>query len=225
MPRKKRTAIGGLVYHVLNRANGRLPIFKSDPDYQDFLRIMEKAEKYVPMRVLAYCLMPNHWHLVLWPRSDGDLSTYMFWLTRTHAQRWLISRKKQGEGHLYQRRFKSFVVENDEHFLTLCRYVERNGLRAGLAERAEDWKWGSLRYRIAKCESLPSFLSDWPMPVPAGWVDTVNGPQEEKEIADLRESVMRDRPYGNPEWQEATASRLGLEITIHPRGRPRKNPY
>jgi putative transposase len=96
------------------------------------------------MRLLSYCLMPNHWHLVLWPRADGELSDFGHWLTLTHTQRWHAHYHNVGTGHLYQGRFKSFPVARDEHFLQLCRYVERNPLRAGLVRRAEAWQWGSL---------------------------------------------------------------------------------
>src|SRR6266850_1096513 len=96
------------------------------------------------MRVLAYCVMPNHWHLVLWPRADGDFSHYVGWLTLTHTQRWHAYQHTVGTGHLYQGRFKSFPVQTDEHVLTVCRYVERNPVRAGLVPQAEHWRWGSL---------------------------------------------------------------------------------
>ena len=147
MPRPRRAAEGGLVYHALNRANARSAIFETT-------RIMPPSSASSPrpscaydMRLLAYCLMPNHFHLLLWPREDGDLSRFMRWLTVTHTQRWHAHHRTAGTGHLYQGRFKSFPVQSDEHFLTVCRYVERNALRANLVERAEDWRWGSLAAR------------------------------------------------------------------------------
>src|SRR3954447_20502884 len=138
MGRPLRFDRGGFVYHVLNRANGRLPIFLKDGDYQAFLRILAEAQEHVPgMRLLAYCLLPNHWHLVLWPRHDGELADFAHWLTLTHTQRWHAHYRDVGTGHLYQGRFKSFPVAEDAHFLQVCRYVERNALRAGLVRRAE----------------------------------------------------------------------------------------
>ena len=121
------------------------------------------------MRVLAYCFMPNHFHLLLWPRGDGDLSQFMQWLTLTHTQRWHAHHHTAGSGHLYQGRFKSFPVQSDDHFLTVCRYVERNALRAGLAVRAEDWRWGSLaRWHINDADAEPK-LSRWPIDRPKDW--------------------------------------------------------
>ena len=145
MGRPLRVAAGGIVYHMLNRANARLPIFQKDGDYEAFERIIQEALEHVPgMRLLTYCLMPNHWHLVVWPGADGELSDFGHWLTLTHTQRWHAHYRDVGAGHLYQGRFKSFPVQADEHFLTLCRYVERNPVRANLVARAEDWRWGGL---------------------------------------------------------------------------------
>ena len=150
MGRPLRVAPGELIYHVLNRANGRQRLFDDDGDYRAFERVMTQACSRVSMRLLAYCVMPNHWHLVVWPRQDGDLSRFMNWLTLTHTQRWHTHRQTVGTGHLYQGRFKSFVVQTDEHLLTVCRYVERNALRAGLVERAEAWRWRARWVRGAR---------------------------------------------------------------------------
>src|SRR3989442_8959181 len=141
MGRPLRPAAANLIFHVLNRANGRLRLFDDEEDYAAFERVLTQACERVPMRLLAYCVMPNHWHLVLWPRGEGDLSRFMSWLTLTHTQRWHAFHQSVGTGHLYQGRFKSFVVQADDHLLTVCRYVERNALRAKLVERAEDWRW------------------------------------------------------------------------------------
>src|SRR3954454_23046547 len=150
MSRPPRASEGGLVYHALNRGNVRLLIFEDDEDYAAFERTLGEAVTRYDMRLLAYCLMPNHFHLVVWPRLDGDLTRFMRWLTMTHTQRWHAHRHSAGSGHLYQGRFKSFPVQHDGHLLTVCRYVERNALRAGLVERAQLWRWGSLWRRAAR---------------------------------------------------------------------------
>src|SRR6516162_5083593 len=139
MGRPRRTSLGGYLYHVLNRGNGRLPVFHKDFDYEAFLHVVTETQEHVHgVRLLAYCLMPNHWHLVLWPRRDGDLSNYLRWLTVTHTQRYHAHYHTSGSGPLYQGRFKSFPVQAGDHFRVVCRYVERNGLRAGLVRRVED---------------------------------------------------------------------------------------
>ncbi len=136
MPRRPRIATGGDVYHALNRAVGRSTIFEKVDDYAAFEAVLEEAREQVDRRLLAFSLMPNHWHLMLWPRADGDLSDYMGWLTNTHTRRWHLAHGTVGTGPLYQGRFKSFPIQEDEHFFTVCRYAERNALRANLVTSA-----------------------------------------------------------------------------------------
>ena len=171
MSRPLRASEGGLVYHALNRSNARLLIFE---DYAAFERTLGEAVTRHDMRLLAYCLMPNHFHLVVWPRLDGELTRFMRWLTMTHTQRWHARRHSAGSGHLYQGRFKSFPVQDDGHLLTVCRYVERNALRAGLVERAQLWRWGSLWRRTARKPPEGPALSPWPTERPSDWTKRVN---------------------------------------------------
>jgi putative transposase len=219
MPRIARVAPGGMVYHVLNRGVGRMRLFRDDADYAAWERVIEETLQLTPMRICAYCWMPNHWHLVLWPQRDGQLSTFMQRMTNRHTQRWQRAKRRVGYGHLYQGRFKSFPIESDEHFYAVVRYVERNALRAGLVERAEHWPWGSLRTRTQRSSPFP--LSDWPLPRPSRWPNHVNQPQSEAELAAIRGCLRRGRPYGGEQWTERMAHKLGLESTLRPRGRPR----
>jgi putative transposase len=85
MGRARRAADGGVVYHVLNRANARLPIFERDEDFAAFERILAEGRERYDMRILAYCLLSNHWHWLLWPKRDGDLSRFVGWVTLTHT--------------------------------------------------------------------------------------------------------------------------------------------
>jgi putative transposase len=154
------------VYHALNRAVARLPLFQKDRDFQAFERVLGEALEEAPIRLLSYCLMPNHWHMVLWPEKDGELTAFLRWLTHTHSMRWHAHYHTGGTGHIYQGRFKSFPVETDEHLYTVLRYVERNALRANLVSRAEEWRWGSLwRRQHGDTEALAR-LHAWPVPVP-----------------------------------------------------------
>lgn len=221
MPRRPRIATGGLVYHVLNRRAGRLPLFERSEDYAAFHRILCEAYEETRIRIVAYCLMPTHWHLVLWPRKEGELSEVMRWMTVTHTQRWHAAHQSSGTGPVYQGRFKSFPVQTDEHFLTLVRYVERNPLRAKLISRAEEWRWSSLwQWKHPESRSSP-FLSEWPVERPRNWVNRVNKMESTIELEDLRNSVQRGCPFGAPRWQVQMCKRLGLESTLRARGRPK----
>jgi len=212
-----------LVYHALNRAAARLPLFHKRQDYDAFERVMAEALVARPTRLLAYCLMPNHWHLALWPREDGELSEFVGWLSHTHAMRYRTHYHDAGVGHLYQQRYKSFPVQEDAHFLMVARYVERNALRANLVERAEDWQWGSLwRRRLHHGGASDSLLHPWPVDEPSDWLAWVNEPQTEAELDALRRSARRGCPYGEEAWQKQMAERLGLGHTLRPLGRPRK---
>ena len=210
-----------MVYHVLNRSNARMQIFDSPADYELFEQVLDQALERVAMRTVAYCLMPNHWHLVLWPREDGDLPEFMRWLTVTHTQRWHAAAGTAGTGHVYQGRFKSFPVQSDVHCLRVCRYVERNALRAGLVRRAEEWRWGSLWRRCGAAEQR-ALLHAGPVRFPSDWVELVNQPLTQEELDALRLCVNRGRPYGGPTWTKRTAAELGLGATLRQRGRPRK---
>ena len=220
MSRAKRVTLGGYVYHVLNRANGRLRIFRKHNDFLAFEQVMAEAITRFDMRICGYCIMSNHWHFLLWPHRDGDLSEFMRWLTLTHTQRYHASHGTLGIGHLYQGRFKSFPVQEDSHYLTVLRYIEANPLRAGLVEDAGDWHWSSLAIRKGE-ESLFE-ISDGPVELPAGWEKLVNKADNGKILERLDKSIKRGSPFGDNQWQIITAGRLKLESTMRPRGRPIK---
>jgi putative transposase len=226
MPRRARSIQGGLVYHILNRSNGRVPIFRKEQDYAAFERVLEEAQEREPLRIFAYCLLPNHWHMVVWPKQGADrkVSEFFRWLTVTHTQRWHAHYHSPGSGHLYQGRFKSFPVETDEHLYTVLRYVERNSVRANLVSSAEDWRWSSVG-RFYKGDAVSrAILSEWPIPRPADWLNRVNRAETKGELESLRRSVQRGQPFGSETWCERIIGRLGLESTIRPPGRPKKVP-
>ncbi len=221
MPRTERTDVGGYIYHVLNRANARLPIFETDEEYRLFESILEEAVEKYSMRLLSYSVMPNHWHLVLYPRADGELSKFMGWLTNTHTRRWHTRTGTIGQGHLYQGRYKSFLCQEDSHFLTLVRYVERNALKANLVKKAENWKWSSLwrrEYGIAKQKKI---LSEWPVSKSEDYLKWVNIAQTTDEEEVIERSVAKGNPYGDFNWTEKVIKKFGLEQTLRKPGRPK----
>ena len=153
-----------MVYHVLNRANGRLRLFHNEGDYDAFEGVLAEGLKRYPVDLLTYCLMPNHWHLVVRPRTDVALGRLMGWVGVTHVRRHHEHYHRRGAGHLYQGRFKSLPVAEDDHFLMLCRYVEANAVRGKLVERAEQWRWCGLWRRAHYSKDL--VLSPWPVQRP-----------------------------------------------------------
>ena len=218
MPRTARSAVGNACYHVLNRGNGRAEVFHKDGDFAAFVELLAAAQQRLPMRLLGYVLLPNHFHLVLWPHEDGDLGRWMQWLMTSHVRRY--HRHYHGSGHVWQGRYKAFPIQQDEHLLTVLRYVERNPLRARLVRRAELWPWSSLAWRANG--RRPGMLSAWPIATPRGWIGHVNMPQSEAEVLALGNSIHRGAPFGDEKWTHRTATRLGLESTLRPRGRPKK---
>jgi putative transposase len=221
MPRSPRADEAGGLYHALNRGNLRATIFHKDGDYAAFEKILHEALQLYQVHLLAYQLMPNHYHLVLRPLVDGEMSRFMGWVGGTHTMRYHAHYHTSGMGHVYQQRYKSFPVQDDDHFLVLCRYVERNALRAGLVERAEQWRWGSLWRWLQKAEPAPKLLTPWPISRLPNWTERVNEPLSDKELEAVRRCTQRGSPLGNEAWVEAISRRLGLESTLRPRGRPK----
>jgi putative transposase len=164
--------------------------------------------------------MPNHWHFVVWPERDGQVTAFFRWLTHTHAMRAIAHRRVLGIGPLYQGRFKSLPVQRDEHLLTLLRYVQRNAVRAKLARRAASWRWGSEGVRATDLKELKSILSDSPLQRPRGWTRILDEPTGVKDDQAIRECIRRNRPFGDADWTARTAERLHLAWTLRPRGRP-----
>jgi len=195
-------------------------IFRKPADYEAFERVLAEGLERYPVDLFTYCLMPNHWHLVVRPKTDQALGRWLGWVGVTHVRRHHEQYHHRGGGHLYQGRFKSFPVADDEHFLSLCRYVEANALRSELVVQAEEWQWSGLWRRLHRGKGLT--LSAWPVKRPAGWIERVNAALSKEQLAGLRECVQRGRPMGSASWVQATAARLGLGVPLRGPGRPRK---
>jgi len=202
----------------MNRGNQKARVFHSSADYAAFLEYMREAQDRLELPVLALCLMPNHVHLVVRPRRDGDIAPWVSWLFTTHVRR--HHRKYGTTGRLWQGRYKACLIQQDHHLLTVLRYVERNALAANLVARAEDWRWGSLNWRTTDFVPLP--LAPAPIDLPKWWTEFVNQPMTAAELLAVRESVNRQRPFGAPEWAQVAAIRTGMEQSLAPIGRPRR---
>ena len=210
MPRIPRGQQAGFVYHVINRGNGRATIFHKAQDYQAFLSMLALAKARHPVKMLAFSLMPNHFHFVIEASHHQSLSRFMQWLLTSHVRRY---HKHYGSsGHVWQGRFKSFPVQRDEHLLVVLRYVLQNPVRSGLAASVDDWPWSSwCRNELADPCSVE---------VETNWLAHVDEPLSASQVASIRESVNRQRPFGEPDWQTTIAGLFGLESTMRPWGRP-----
>ena len=222
MGRVVRTDIGGYVYHVLNRGNARGAIFHSEKDYVAFEEILSAAVDKYQMRLVAYCLMPNHFHLVLYPERDGQIRMFMQWLTLTHTQRYHAQTKTAGYGHLYQGRYKSFIVENDSHVWTLLTYVEKNPIRAKLVSSPIDWKWSSYYKRHFGTTEQKKQLATDSVTWHENYAQLFERTEDAGELISIRNSINRGTPYGGTSWLETILQKFPLGTTVNKRGRPKK---
>jgi putative transposase len=172
MARRLRVLPDNVPQHIVNRGNKKAQIFRCDEDYIGFLGAMLDAGERTVVRVVAFCLMPNHWHLVLWPVKGSEISAYMQIVMNSHLRDLLQRHDLAGLGHVYQGRYRNAPVFNEQHFLNVCRYVEANPLRAKLVERAEQWRWSSMSWTGPEPDI--TLLSSWPIRKPRDWRDQVN---------------------------------------------------
>jgi len=216
MPRIPRGDSADGIYHIINRGNMRMQVFNDAEDYEYFLELLYKSAEKEKVAIHAYCLMPNHFHLLLSPEGEGSLSRMMQWLMTSHVR--YYHRKNKTSGHVWQGRYKSFIVQKDSYYIEVMRYIEANALRAGLVEKAEDWIYGSLYARISTWAHLSESLVE----LGDDWKDNVNMTMQIDELEKIRNSVNRQAPLGKDEWQIVVASQHGLLPTLGNRGRPKK---
>ena len=227
MPRLNRPAGAGLIYHAINRGNNLADVFTDDDDRTAFLDALLRAKQRYPFRLFGYCLMTNHFHLLLRPEGGQSVSRILQSVTVAHTSRF---HKRHGSvGHVWQGRFKSPVVQDDVHMLTVLRYIEANPLRAGVVADLADYSWSSFQAHglgrenpLLDAVPLLEELGRTPSERRLRWKRRVTTTMKEKDLARVRESVRTGKPLGSDEWVAAKAKLLGLELNPRPRGRPRK---
>jgi putative transposase len=226
MPRPLRPIDHGLIYHVINRGNNRQAVFRKQGDFQAFLDAMLDLKDRKPFELYGYCLLNNHFHLLMRPLGV-PISRIMQSLLVSHTQRY--HRNHRSGGHVWQGRFKSPVIQDDEHLLTVLRYIEANPLRARIVDRAEEYRWSSygvhgLGEAAELVDPLKAFedLSPDAKARRRKWATAVHRPMDDDTLAAVRHSATAGLPYGDEKWVLRLSKQLKLDLTIRPRGRPRK---
>jgi putative transposase len=226
MPRPLRPIDDGLVYHVINRGNNRQPVFHDEADYVAFLKAVGDLKERKPFELYGYCLMANHIHLLIRPRKTS-ISRIVQSLLVSHTQRY--HKFHRSSGHVWQGRFKSPVIQDDEHLLTVLRYIEANPLRAKLVRRAGEYRWSSFACHgngsgnpLLDSTAAYEALAARPATRQRRWSAYVHKMSDADELAAIRRSNDTGLPYGEPSWVDRLAKRLRLDLAIRPRGRPKR---
>ncbi len=218
MPRIARALADNQIYHIVNRGNRRESVFHDTYDFEKFLGLLRDSKEKYGLRIFAYCLMPNHFHLVVCATKGDGLSAAMHWICSSYVR--YYNKRYSVSGHLWQGRYKSFVVQQDSYLLTLLKYVEANPLRAGIVDDATIYKYGSAYERVYQ-PKIP--LLDAPaIELPDDWRVFVNIQEKDADLHSIRNALNRQSPLGEQEWALKIAKEYGLESTLNNRGRPRK---
>ncbi len=226
MSRTARAAKGGLIYHVYNRGNGRLRIFNRPEDYALFIDLLREGQTRAEARLLGFCLMPTHWHLLVWPKGDRDLAAFVGWVSNTHVRRWHQMHATAGGGHLYQGRYRSFPVQADTHVADLLQFMEANPLRAGIVEDLSAWGYSSMHVRkLGHAGNSICPLHSWVLPQYDEWQIKLNKPQPKELVEQIRTSIKRERPFGDDAWVKKIAAELNLQRTLRDPWRPTRREF
>ena len=227
MPRPLRPIADGLVYHVVNRGNNRQNVFRKQADFEAFLQALADLKARKPFKLYGYCLMNNHFHLLLRP-TGATVSRIVQSLLVSHTQRY--HKHYRSGGHVWQGRFKSPVIQSDEHLLNVLRYIEANPLRAAIVTRCEDYQWSSygvhglgIASELIDPLTVYDALSPYPLVRQRKWTEKVHLPMDDRTLAAIRRSNASGLPYGDRAWVKRLATKLKLDLTIRPRGRPPRN--
>jgi putative transposase len=191
MPKRRRSIPPDSIHHIVNRGNDKKVIFRKSVDYGSFLALLREARERYPVELFAYCLMPNHFHLVVRARGLDAISAYMHFVQRAHACDLRECDRTRGHGHVFQRRYWNKHIEGSGHLMTVIRYVEANPVRAGLVNFAPQWEWGSMWDRVTGERDL---LHPLPWRLPDDWPVIVSVPLERIDIERIRRPYKRGRP-------------------------------
>jgi REP-associated tyrosine transposase len=227
MGRLPRVVDEGLIYHAYNRGNNRAAVFVDEGDHEAFLEALRQTQSRYAFKLFGYGLMSNHFHLLLQPGVGQSISRILQSLTVAHT--WRFRKAHHSSGHVWEGRFKSPVIQDDEHMLVVLRYIEANPLRAATVAGPGDYPWSSYPYHgLGRADALLSSFPEWERLGSTEserrrrWRVKLRATQREEELRAVRASLSSGHPFGNPAWIADVARRLQINLVRRPRGRPPK---
>ncbi len=218
MPRIARGLANNQIYHIINRGNRREAVFHDKYDYERFLKLLLDSKEKYSINIYAYCLMPNHFHLVIYTHYSDNLSKALHWISSSYVR--YYNKKYKISGHLWQGRYKSFIVEQDSYLITLLKYVEANPKRAKIVKECEKYQYSSAYKRVNNIQD--QLLGELPIDIPTDWSRYINDKEDKTDLDFIRNSIERQSPLGDELWQYNIVKKYGLESTLNPIGRPRR---
>ena len=223
MSRKNRFAPPGYWLHITQRGNDKQRVFLTDADREYFVTLMAIRSEERAVRISAYCLMSNHFHVVAVGDQADAVSLFMMDLNSLYATHRNVTHRHTGRA--WQGRFYSAVLD-PAHWATALRYAELNPVRARMVARAEDWEWSSARAHLGLALTpawldTREFAQKWPSP--EDWRESL-GTLTRREAAALRLATRHDAAFGSPEFVQQLEGKYGVQLHAKPLGRPRKPP-
>jgi putative transposase len=220
MPRRARIVGPGYPHHIIQRGNNREKVFLDKEDYEKYLSLLETYSEKKETSILAYCLMPNHVHLLVRPSEDDGLAKMMQGITLCYTQ--YFNKKNERTGRLWECRYHSTVVDEERYLWAVCRYIENNPLRARIVRKPEGYPYSSAKAHILgkKDPLLREVLLD---KRELGEYKKFMKIEEDKLLQEeIRHQTRSGRPLGDVDFLETLLERLGCNLCFRPKGRPRK---
>jgi putative transposase len=222
VPRRPRVVLPGVAHHVTQRGNDRQAVFHSPHDRRLYLDLLSRYAVRSGVRILGYCLMTNHIHLVAVPERENSLAQC---LARVHSEYALALNRAEGRcGHLWQNRFYSCPLD-ERHLITALLYIDLNPVRAGASATPWDWPWSSARAHTVERASDAVLDCDWVDYCRfwnhREWQDLLLAGMSDGESSAVREATRTGEPLGSPEFVMRLEGLTGRRLRVLPRGRPK----
>jgi len=217
MPRIARVIAEGYPHHIIQRGNNKQAVFFDDHDRRFYLELLKKYSQECQSKVHAYCLMNNHVHILVTPQRNDSIAKTMQKLSLRFTQH--INKKFKRTGRLWECRFYSSLVDREEYLWSVCKYIERNPVRAKIVNNPTQYAWSSAN-KIGKNDM---FESIWDESQKMEYSEYLNRPENEEQVCLIRKNTHSGRPIGSAEFIERMSKILNIDLSTRPKGRPKKN--